>query len=127
MIMLTLEQVANSRSVLKTLAEKSLNARLAYKVGKIILEVEQENQMLQEARMKIIQNYGEKNEDGSLKQSTEGQITIPAESVEAAQKELNDLLATNVELNVLPLTMEDLESYSFSPSDMILLMPFIEE
>ena len=127
MIELTLEQIANSIKILKTLSERTLNAKLAYKLGKIILAVEDENKILQSTQAKIIADYSEKNEDGSLKQNEEGQVTIPAEFVKEVQTQLNELLTTKVELNVLPLTIAELENYSFSPSDMIALMPFIEE
>ena len=126
MINVTLEQIANSINVLKTLSQQTLNARLSYKLGKIIIEVENEYNALQRTRMEIIGKYSQKDEDGKIIQN-DGQITILPEYVEQAQKELTELLETETSLNALPLKIDELESYTFSPADMIVLMPFIEE
>jgi len=126
MISITLDQIVKSVDILKTLSKQDLNARLAYKICKIILAVDEEYNAFQDTRMKVITKYGEKNEDGTIKNDN-GQVMILPENVEDAQRELKELLETQVNLNVNALTIDELENCTISPADMINLMPFIEE
>lgn len=126
MISITLDQIVKSVDILKTLSKQDLNARLAYKICKIILAVDEEYNTFQETRMKVVMKYGEKNEDGSIK-NVDGQVMILPEYVEEAQNELKELLETEINLNINALTIDELENCTISPADMINLMPFIEE
>lgn len=65
-------------------------------------------QDIEKARMEIVQTYGVLNPDGA------GQFIIPADKVEAAQKELADLLALEQEVNIYKVNIDNF------PEDLIL-------
>jgi len=126
MISITLEQLINSTDGLKGLSQKSLKARSAYAVSKIIKAADAEMNTFNETRMELIRKYGEKDESGNLNSDENGNVRILPESLEDFNKELQELLKTTVEINANKIRMEDLDDVEFTPTEMAQLDEFIE-
>lgn len=65
---------------------------------KTLMELGQD---IEESRLDIIRNYGEPTEDGT-------QYSIPRDKIEAAQKELEDLLTLEQEVNIYMISADSL-------------------
>lgn len=65
---------------------------------KTLMELGQD---IEESRLDIIRNYGEPTEDGT-------QYSIPRDKIDAAQKELEDLLALEQEVNIYMISADSL-------------------
>lgn len=126
MISITLEQLINSTDGLKGLSQKSLKARSAYAVSKIIKAADAEMTTFNETRMELIKKYGEKKEDGELNSDENGNVRIPPESLNDFNKELQELLKAPVEINANKIRMEDIGDVEFTPAEMAQLDEFIE-
>lgn len=126
MISITLEQLINSTDGLKGLSQKSLKARSAYAVSKIIKAADAEMTTFNETRMELIKKYGEKGEDGELKSDENGNVRILPESLNDFNKELQELLKAPVEINANKIRMEDIGDVEFTPAEMAQLDEFIE-
>ena len=126
MIRITLEQLINSTDGLKGLSQKSLKARSAYAVSKIIKAADAEMTTFNETRMELIKKYGEKGEDGEVKSDENGNVRILPESLNDFNKELQELLKTPVEINANKIRMEDIDNVEFTPAEMAQLDEFIE-
>lgn len=126
MIDITLEQLINSTDGLKKLSEKSLKARSAYIVGKLLKAADAEMTDFNSARMDLIKKYGEKDESGELKSDENGNVRIPPESLVEFNKELKDLLDTKVSINANKIDIAELENIEFTPGEMTQLEEFIE-
>lgn len=126
MISITLEQLINSSDGLKALSQKPLKARCAYTVGKLLKAADVEISNFNETRMELIKKYGEKDENGELKQDEQGNVHIGTEFVNHFNDELNELLNTTIDINSNKIKIEDLESVNFTPAEMTQLEDFIE-
>ena len=126
MIELTLEQLLNSIDSLKQLSTKSLKARVAFTVARIIKDADVEVTNFNETRSDLIAKYGEKNEDGSLKMDDNNNVQIIKEQIGDFNKELMDLLKTKISLNANKMKVDDLDALQFTPAGIIALEPFIE-
>lgn len=126
MINIKLNDVMNAVEAFKFLQEQLLSARVAYKIGKITIALEEEIQSLQSARFNIIKKYGAKDENGQLI-INDNQYTIDPGNIEAANNELQELMDMEINLNVNKIKLDELEKYDITPIKMIALMPFIEE
>lgn len=82
------------------------------KIMDLAMEIEQ-------ARINIIQNFGESTE--------EGKYFIPKEHIEAAQNELNDLLNISQTIDICPISIDDIENLQFTLPQMEVLMFMIKE
>ena len=126
MITITLEQLINSTDGLKGLSQKPLKARSAYAVSKILNAADAEMSSFNETRMDLIRKYGEKGEDGELKSDENGNVRIMPESLETFNKELQDLLKTEVEISASKIRIEDIDDVDFTAAEMAQLDDFIE-
>lgn len=126
MINITLEQLINSTDGLKELSQKQLKARSAYAVGKIIKAADAEMSAFNEARMELIRKYGEKREDGELNSDENGNVRILPESLNEFNKELDDLLKTQIEINANKIKIDDISDIEFTAAEMAQIDEFIE-
>lgn len=127
MIKLKLNELLNATDALQTLSKKSLQARPAFQVVRLLKAADKEIQEFNDIRVKVVNQYGDKDENGELITDENGNCHIAPEHINEFNKELNDLLNTEIEINANMLSLGDLEELEFTPSDLALLEPFIEE
>ena len=126
MINITLEQLVNSTEGLRGLSQKSLKARPAYSIAKILKAAEAEITSFNETRMNLIRKYGEKDENNELKSDDNGNVRIPPEVLDDFNKELQELLGTEVEINANKIRIDDIGDVEFTAAEMAQLDDFIE-
>lgn len=127
MIEAKLSDAVNSIEVFNSLVEKPLSARTAYQVAKLIRELNQEINLFQATQAKIAEKYWECNEDGSVKVDEEGYWHISKEKMPDYAKEVNELLASKIEVNAEPIDLNELLEEKFTPIQMNQIMVFIKE
>lgn len=127
MINIKMSDLLNSTETLQKLSQKELKARLALSIARLLKEAEREIQNFNEVRMNLIKKYGEKDENGELITDDNGNCKIVPDGVEVFSKELNEAISTEIEINANKLRIDDLDNLDFTPSDMAVLEPFIEE
>ncbi len=77
-------------------------------------------QDIEESRLEIIRSYGEPTEDGT-------QYSIPRDKIEEAQKELEDLLALEQEVNIYMINADSLtDDISLTTGQMEAIMFMID-
>jgi len=126
MIKVTIGELLNATEALQNLAKKELKARLALSISRILKNAEGEIQNFNDTRMNLIKKYGEKDENGELITTEDGNCKIPEEGTKEFSNELNSLLEETIEINANKMTLEQLENLDFTPKDMVMLEPFIE-
>ena len=92
-------------------ADKNLifDLKTAYAMAYNESKLEQQVNIIYNLRRKILLKYG-KSEDGNIK--------IPAENVDDCQRELEELMSFNPQINIMFLNIQDIEKYNFSLADM---------
>jgi len=126
MIKVQLSELLNSVDALQKLSQTNLKARSAYYVSKLLKVADKEIQEFNDARMNLIKKYGEKDENGELITDDKGNCKILPENIADFQKELNDLLAVEAELNANKINLEELGDIEFTPKDISMMEAFIE-
>lgn len=126
MITVKISDLLNATEVLQELSKKQLKARLAFDVSRLLKAADTEVTQFNEARMKVINKFGEKDENGELSTDESGNCRIVPANIPDFNNELNELINAEVELNAKKIKMDALEDLDFTPSDMVVLEPFIE-
>lgn len=96
----------NSVGIIK---EMALPVKASYAIAKNIKKIEKEIEVYNEERAKLLDKYGEKDEEGNLVVSEEQNIKIVPENVEKWNKDLNELLDIEVEVDIHKLKFSVLE------------------
>lgn len=123
----TLNTIMGSTEVLQQLLNINFPARTAYKIARLLAEIEKEQEIVHKTRTQLIDKYGQKDESGKFILNEEKNIQLKPDCVEKFNQELMELLETNIELTSPYLKLEELEIANFTPQQMYMLMPYIQE
>lgn len=123
----TLNTIMSSTEVLQQLLNINFPARTAYKIARLLAEIEKEQEIVHKTRTQLIDKYGQKDENGKFILNEEKNIQLKPDCVEKFNQELMELLETNIELTSPYLKLEELEIANFTPQQMYMLMPYIQE
>lgn len=127
MIEFTIEELLIAEKPLSVLAQAKVPAALAFQISKAIKVVGEELKSVRESQFVIAEKYGERGEDGELVERN-GMYPILPDKMEDFNKEMNDLLATKVSLNISLLSVGKLDGYvELSGSDMLALTKFLTD
>ena len=127
MIEIKLGDVINSMDIMQKLAGVSFNGKTAFKIARILKKLDDEIKTFNDTRTAIIKKYAEIDENGELVIDDNGNCKLKADTIADFNKELGELLDTTIEVNVDKLKVDDLDAGNFTPSEMIVLEPLIEE
>lgn len=106
-----LSEVVNSVDGLKALLECKLPVKVAYRISKLINnQIERELKNFNEARNKLIEEFGSENEDKT--------ISVKPEKMSDYIAKLNDLLSEQVTLDWEPLDVESLGDAQIEPKNL---------
>jgi hypothetical protein len=88
----------NFTEALKALIDTKLPAVTAYKLKSVTAIVEAEQNKFEEVRRKLVEQYAEKNEGGSIKKDKDGNYKVDPEQLPNFLKEIEALIQEEVVL-----------------------------
>lgn len=126
MVKLTNKEILERVPTLAELRARKLPVKVSYAIAKNIDKVERELKIYNQEREKIIKEYCLRDANGSLK-ITDGNYDIDPARSKDFSKEINDLEAIEVELDVHKFNISLLESFEMTPDELINIDFMIEE
>ena len=110
---------------MQSILNKELPIKIAYKFSKLQKSLLEEYKIFQENKQKLIDKYGEKDEEGNLI-IKDDKIMILSQYLDAFNAEFSDFLEIEVEINFEPIKIEDL-NIEITPEVLMNLDKFIIE
>lgn len=126
MIKVSLSDIINSASTFRELSEKQLPIRVAFRIARLIRELDKENATFESSRKAIIEKYAMRDEAGKIAQANDGNIILQQNKIEDCNNEWNELLSAEVEINADKISIEDLENIEMTPAQVYNIEAFIE-
>ena len=102
MINTHLRNIVESADIMRELSNKSLKGRAAFRVARLLRELEKEFTLFNEKRMDLIKEYAQKDENGEMKSDENGNVTLDQDRLNEFYQSLDELLRWII----LPLTMD---------------------
>lgn len=127
MITVTLKDILEGQETLQKLSNSPLPGRTAFQIGRMLKKLETVLGTYNETRTKLIDKYANHKEDGTPEFNDKGEYQFSEDNIKIYVKEINDLVSEEIELDVMPIRLEDIENITFTPSEMAMLEPFMEE
>lgn len=121
-----LKEIMDARSALVKLKTACTAPRLSYTIMKLLKATEDDEQFYVDKYRKILDKYGEKNEDGTFV-IVDGLLQIKQESYDkfnAKVKELNEIEVEDKNVG-WKIKLSDLDGFELTPEDMLNLDMFI--
>ena len=105
-----------------------LPIKISYKFSKLARAIEQEKIFYQSKVQEIIEEYGERDENGELKLTDDKTaFLIKEDKVLECQQKMNELSELEIDIEEIKFSIDDLEGLTLSPQEMDILIPFITE
>ena len=127
MIELTVQDMIDSIPTLRDLSNKQLKSKVAFRVARLLREVQAESETFETARINLVKLYAAKDENGEIKTDENGNTYIEQDKIEEFNKELRDLLDNTITINGDKLSLDDLSDETFTPQQMLSFSAFLEE
>lgn len=127
MIELTVQKMIDSIPTLRELSNKQLKSKVAFRVARLLREVQAESETFETARVNLVKLYAAKDENGEIKTDENGNTYIEQDKIEEFNKELRDLLDNTITINGDKLSLDDLGDETFTPQQMLSFSAFLEE
>ena len=120
-------QVLSILGIYDRVKESRVPAKVAYKFNKLCLALNDDAEFYKTELNKIIQQYGEKHEDGTFVFLDGGSIKIRPEVYDDARKEISNLDNLDVDAPDVKFTIDELDGLQLSIEDFNRMLPFIED
>ena len=127
MIKIKLNDIVNATETLNKIMQQSFKGSLAFKIARLARELDKEMQTFNAEKQKIIQKYGEKDENGELKIDEKGLVKFNKANLKEINEEFNSLLDTDLEINVDKLPMDSIDNFEITPQEMLQIEVFFED
>ena len=123
------ERILNDAQALGAITNKELPVRVSYAIAKNINKIESELKVYDSQKQKLIDRYSEKGEDGKTLIDAENKIKIQDEYLDDWNKDIEELLAIECEINIHKFHISELENSncSMTPGELMLIDYMIEE
>ena len=114
------ERLVNSVGVLSKLTNLELPIKLSYALSKNITKIDVELKAYNMEREKLLNKYGEKDEEGKLKLSEKGEVNILDR--ENFNKEIAELLQCESEIDIHLIDLEKIDTeIKITPGELMII------
>lgn len=127
---ITLGNLVSALNVLVKIGSQPIGIKDAYHIGKLTKLVQSEVSEFDEARQKLIKEYGEERPltEKEVEDKVQGPIIeVKAENIKEFMEKLGELASVEIEIEKWLLTLDLLKDVKLSSGDMIALDPLIKE
>lgn len=127
MIEVSVREILNSAEIMQKLSKRQFKGKVAFQIARILRYIDEELKSFNEARSNLIEVYGERDESDNLVMDEKNNYKIQKDKITELNQEIEELLNTSIQINADAINMKDIENEDFTPADILLLEPFIEE
>ena len=112
---------------LTTLVDKDLDLNTACDIAKNIQSLTIPKQILEQKRNTLIQDYGEKDENGNLKTRENGAVIFTGDNEFECNRKIADLFNENIDIDLKKIKKSALNDVKISPKVALGLIDILEE
>ena len=126
MITMKITDILNVVPTLQEMANKSFPGATSFKIARLMRELDKEIQLFDKQRTEIAQEFGEKDANGQLVFTEEGNVKIIESKIEECNAKLESIFNTEIEINADKISYSSIENSNFTPSQALTLEPIID-
>ncbi len=104
-------------SALEKISNQELKGIEAYKFGKALKIINEQIELYNNSRNKLVEQYCVKDENNEIKLNEKGQAQIITDQISIFNQEINKLNNVELELNIPELLIDDLTNFTLTPQE----------
>lgn len=125
---LKMQQIIEFQKFYNNVKNIKLPLKTAYKLNKLITQINTESSFYQQKFSEIINEFGKRDENGELVYSSDKtSIEIEDARRDECLQKIEELQNLEVDISGIDFTIEELEGLNLTISEVECLMPFIKE
>lgn len=126
MITMTVNDLLNVIPVLRELLNKPFKGSTAFKLARLMRELDKETTLFEESRQKLAEKFGVRDEDGNLTFDENGNIRLQPEKLSECNEEMLGLLNTALEINAEKIPMEAFADIDIAPAQVMAIDTLVD-
>lgn len=123
---ITITDLETLMESLMKIEDKEFGFSMTLKLVQIKREIQTIHETLKQEKMKVIEKYGNTDDDGNLIFNDDGSVEFDKKYTEDLVNDLTEYYETDVELNIPKLNLDDFGNSEISPSVLDGLYPILE-
>ena len=120
----TIYDIISANPVFTKILQHEFTGKQSFMISRVLRALNTETESFNKTREEVLKKYAETDDAGEMIVS-EGNVKIRDGEMEAFQKEINELLYAELDLDVKPIPVDWLDDVKLTPQEMIVLEPFI--
>jgi len=121
-------QILECKKFYNDIKEKKMPIKTAYKLNKLLNKLEEEAFFYQKKMTDLIREYGMIDENGDYLLTSDQQgVRIKPDKIQECEEKIRELSNLEIDAIDIKFTLEELDFFELSITEMEWLMPFIEE
>lgn len=126
LIKVKMYNVMAAKDIFMRILSSNFTGRQAFVLSRALKEIDKEIVDFNKAKDFILLKYAEKDEHNYTVMNDKNTVKIAEDKYNDVNNELQELLYTEIEINMEPIPLEWLDNLQFTPKEMIDLEPFIK-
>ena len=126
MITITIKDLLNVIPVLRSLIDKPFKGATAFRLARLMREIDREVILFESARAKLAEKYGKRDKNNNFIFDSSGNILLEEEKMEECNEEMLSILNTVIEINADKISAEAFEDIEITPSQIIIIDALID-
>lgn len=122
-----ISQIINAKRAFSNYLDAKMPPSVAYKIMKLVRAVESEEAFYKKELQKLIEQYGKRNEDGSLVATEDGNVLLSEGTLQECRQKVNELEALDVDAPNISFTLDELSCVSMTVREMDAISVFISD
>ena len=120
-------KLISAKRALTNYLDDKMPPALAYKIMKLVRAAESEEAFYKKELQKLIEQYGKRNDDGSLVATDDGNILLSEDTLQECRQKVDELEALDVDAPNISFTLDELSCVSMTVREMDAISAFISD
>lgn len=121
------KEVYEMYDAINSLSKEKTSMPTAYYIAKNTKLIKEEVTSIDDARQRLIMDFGEKKEDGTLNVQDTGMVKIDETKMILFNEEMNKLLNADIDINIQKIPLSALQGINIPINYIEVLLPIIED
>lgn len=120
-------KLIHAKHVFENYLDEKMPPAVAYKIMKLVRAAESEEAFYQKELQKLIEQYGKRNDNGSLVVTEDGNILLSEDTLQECHRRIDELESLDVDAPNISFTLDELSCVSMTVREMDAISAFISD
>lgn len=120
----TIYDIISANPVFTKILQHEFTGKQSFMISRVLRALNTETEFFNKTRKEVLKKYVETDETGEMI-VFEGNVKIRDGEMEAFQKEINELLYAELDIDIKPIPVDWLDDVKLTPQEMLMLEPFV--